>query len=183
MKLKFLVFTVLFFGLTYSAMAQVKYSNRNMLELMNLARADGKKFIDSILNPYLEANNVPRTSYVRSLITDLKKTKNIQPLKLDTELNGTARAWAIESGKKGVIGHRNIKKRLYVLNRGAMAENCTYGDESDLEAIMSLLIDEGIKGVGHRKNILNPAYNYVGLGSAKHKEYGTCVVMNFAERK
>lgn len=182
MKLKFLVFSVLFLGVVYSSSAQTRFSNRKMLSLMNLARADGKKFLDSIVYPYLKENNIEKTSYVRSLISTLKKTKGVQPLKLDKELNQTAKAWAVESGKRGEKGHRNIKKRLYKLNRGSMAENCTYGADSDLEAIMDLLIDEGIRSLGHRKSILNPTYKFIGMGSSTHKVYGTCVVQNFASR-
>jgi uncharacterized protein YkwD len=46
---------------------------------------------------------------------------------------------------------------------------------------MALLIDDGIKSLGHRKNILNAGFHFVGIAIEPHKTYGTNCVMDFAE--
>jgi len=61
-----------------------------------------------------------------------------------------------------------------------IAENCDYGSTEPLEIVMSLLIDDGIASLGHRKNILHPGLNYVGIAIEKHKTYGVNCVMDFS---
>ncbi len=52
------------------------------------------------------------------------------------------------------------------------------GREHALQTIMGLIIDDGVKSRGHRKNIFNPAYKYVGIYAVKvGDKYST--VMNF----
>jgi uncharacterized protein YkwD len=47
---------------------------------------------------------------------------------------------------------------------------------------MQLLIDDGIESLGHRKNILEPKYQWIGIAIEPHKTYRTNCVMDFAER-
>jgi uncharacterized protein YkwD len=161
-----------------------RIDQREVARLLNFARNDGPKFVKEVVMPYLKENGTKRTSYVKSLIKTLNKTKGVEPLKGDKVLGQKAKEWALESGRKGVKGHGNIKKRLFYLisKKGAMAENCTYGNYTALDAVMSLLIDEGISSLGHRKNILNPIYQKVGIAYAKHTRYGIVLVMNFSVR-
>ena len=151
---------------------------------MNAARKDGPAFVKNIVKPYLKETETSKTSYVNSLIRTLNKTKGLEPFKIDPILERKAKEWAVSSGKKGIVGHGNINRRLYYLikEKGSMAENCTYGNYTAIDAVMDLLIDEGIRGLGHRKNILNPAYVHIGIASANHKSFGVVVVMNFSEK-
>jgi uncharacterized protein YkwD len=89
-------------------------------------------------------------------------------------------------GEKGKVGHTSsngttfenrIRKKV---KSGMIAENCDYGYSEPLDIVMSLLIDDGITNLGHRKNILNPSLNYVGIAIEKHKTYRTTCVMDFA---
>ena len=57
-------------------------------------------------------------------------------------------------------------------------ENCSYGYSRGIDVVMQLLIDKGVKSLGHRKNLLS---NSVGMGASiqPHKTYAHCAVLDF----
>jgi uncharacterized protein YkwD len=60
-----------------------------------------------------------------------------------------------------------------------MAENCDYGNNKAFDIVMSLLIDEDVPSLGHRENILDPEYKYVGTSIQPHKRYDWNCVIDF----
>ena len=52
-----------------------------------------------------------------------------------------------------------------------------------VEIVITLLIDEGVKGEGHRINILNEEFNSVGVAIYPHKTYKTNCVIDFGKMK
>ena len=54
-------------------------------------------------------------------------------------------------------------------------ENCSYGFNEALTIVITLLIDEDIEGVGHRKNILKESCNSVGSPFVPTKPTGSTV--------
>lgn len=44
-----------------------------------------------------------------------------------------------------------------------------------------LLIDDGLTSRKRRKTLLDPIYNYVGIGTSYHEKYGTVTVIILAE--
>ena len=65
---------------------------------------------------------------------------------------------------------------------GKMGENCSYGYNDSESIVMSLLIDEGVASLGHRKNILSKDFKRVGVAIGKHPTYKYCAVMDFGGR-
>jgi uncharacterized protein YkwD len=63
---------------------------------------------------------------------------------------------------------------------GSYAENIHYGDCEPVLVVISLLIDDGVRSRGHRKTILDPAFNFTGVSIGKHKIYGQMCVNTFA---
>jgi uncharacterized protein YkwD len=162
---------------------------KEVLELLNAVRTDPKKFIDTHALPYIEANKFSKNRYAKSLVQDLKKTKPMAALQLSDGLTKTARNHAKDMGTTGKTGHESpdgtpfhIRVRKQSKAQGMIAENCAYGQTSALDFVMQLLIDDGIESLGHRKNILEPTYKWVGIAIEPHKAYRTNCVMDFAER-
>jgi uncharacterized protein YkwD len=162
---------------------------QQVLDLMNIARINPQGFLTEYLSPYLEKHNLTENSYAVSLMNDLKIRGKVSALQLSPALITTAKAHAIDMGTKNKIGHTSSKgvtfdKRLRerAKAKGTVAENCDYGNAEPLDIVMSLLIDDGIENLGHRKNILEPRLNYVGIAIENHKKYGVNCVMDFAER-
>ena len=78
-----------------------------------------------------------------------------------------------------------MKKRFAPLRGNpyqGWAENCSYGYQDALSIVITLLIDDGIKDLGHRKNILNESYNSVGVAIRPHKKYRVNCVIDFGNQ-
>ena len=103
----------------------------------------------------------------------------------EPDLTAIAMGHAIESGKTGHTGHKDFKQRFepYMGNPYQhVGENCSYGYDTAIDIVITLLIDEGIKDVGHRKNILNESFNSVGVSIRPHKRYRNNCVIDFGRQ-
>lgn len=155
---------------------------KKVILLTNLARYDGKLFSESFLKDFLQDQKPNR--FTKSLFRDLEKIKNLPMLVPERDLNEIARGHAEISGKRGTTGHQRFEKRFNpVMGKyNAVAENCAYGFENALDNVLQLLIDEGINSLGHRKNMLNPDYNSIGVSIQDHKKYRFNCVMDFGRK-
>jgi len=171
----------------FCAIATYCYSQtEEVLKIMNEVRTDPQVFLQTRLLPFVKENDLESNSYAKSLIEELKVAKPKNPLQTSSELEKLARGHALDMGEKGKVGHNSsngttfenrVRKKI---KTGMIAENCDYGNSEPLEIVMSLLIDDGITSLGHRKNILHPSLNYVGIAIEKHKTYGMNCVMDFS---
>jgi uncharacterized protein YkwD len=145
----------------------------------NLARINGVKFVNTVLIEYLRDTSI----YELSLLRTLESQKTIDPLKNGLLLTSMAKYYAKYAGKRGLVGHINFNKRFSLLihMKKTVGENCTYGQTTGLNALMSLLIDENIPSLGHRKNILDKNFKKVGVAFYRHKKYNINAVMEFSD--
>lgn len=158
---------------------------KKVLTIMNLARIDGKLFSETILPGYVEQNGLQNNSYVKSLYRDLKKTKDLVPLVPEKDLTSIAQGHAKNSGESGHIGHKDFKKRFEPFMGNpytGVGENCSYGYATAVDIVITLLIDDGVKDVGHRVNILNPEFNSAGVAIRPHKGYRYNCVIDFGKK-
>jgi uncharacterized protein YkwD len=158
---------------------------QKVILFMNMARHNGSLFAETFVKTYVEENQVEKTSYLRSLYRDLAKVSELKPLFPEEDLTAVANWHALKSGKTGHVGHRNMKKRFEPLRGNPYyewGENCSYGFDEALTMVITLLIDEDIEGVGHRKNILKESYNSVGVAIRPHKTYRVNCVMDFGQK-
>lgn len=173
---------------TLNTAADTEYLNeeeKKVILFMNMARQNGPLFSESFLETYMQENQLENSSYIRSLQRDLKKAKGLAPLFPEKDLTAIAQGHAVRSGEKGTTGHNEFKKRFEPLMGDPymhVAENCSYGYERAIDIVLSLLIDEGIKSLGHRNNILAPDFNSVGVAIRPHKSYRVNCVMDFGSR-
>jgi len=155
---------------------------KNLIFYTNLARMNGPLFEKTILEQYLE-DKIP-TSYTRSLRRELKKLEPLSILAPEKDLYNVAKGHASLSGKRGTTGHQRFEKRYGPLmgKYNDVAENCAYGYEDPMVILIELLIDEGIRNLGHRKNLLNPNYNSLGVAIRPHKKFRYNAVMSFGRK-
>ncbi len=63
---------------------------------------------------------------------------------------------------------------------GMWGENLACGHFGAREIVMALIIDDGLLGRKHRKNIFNPAFGYAGAAVGPHATYRTICSTEFA---
>ena len=158
---------------------------KKVILFMNMARFDGPLFESTFLQSYLQEKQQENNTYTRSLRKDLKKISGLSPLIPEKDLTSVAQGHARKSGEKGTTGHQDFNKRFEALLGNPynhVGENCSYGYEQAIDIVISLLIDEGVKSLGHRKNILADDFNSIGVAIRPHKSYRTNCVMTFGSR-
>ena len=158
---------------------------KKVVLFMNLARLDGKLFAETILTEYVRSNGIADNAYLKSLYRDLRKLGSLDPLIPQDDLTSIAQGHATASGKSGHVGHKDFKSRFepYMGNPyNNVGENCSYGYAKAIDIVVTLLIDDGVKGVGHRVNTLKPEFNSVGVAIREHKTYRYNCVIDFGKK-
>lgn len=114
----------------------------------------------------------------------LKKLSPVNALALHEILNSTALKYADLLARRKQLSHTAdgtpfTRMRNAGYKGSAMAENIACGSDqlynalinpqsSAIEFVKMLIIDVGIKDVGHRRNLLNPVYRSVGFGFGRN---------------
>lgn len=163
---------------------------KNIIFYCNLARIDGKLFSETFVPYYLDSTNTKTDSYVTSLISDLKKVKNFPLLQPAKDLYEEAKEHASDMGKTGKQGHNTSTGIPFTKRMSKLAEkyegegeNCNYACSRGFDVMMDLMIDRGVSNFGHRKNILNEKYLFVGVSIQNHKKWNYNSVMDFGEKR
>jgi uncharacterized protein YkwD len=115
--------------------------------------------------------------------------RNVRPLPPVILSAGMCRAAADHCAEQigGQVGHFGSGRsspgnRINRYGRwiGACGENLSYGQKSARAIILTLIIDDGVRSRGHRKNIFNPSFNFAGAAVGRHARYQTVCSIDFA---
>jgi uncharacterized protein YkwD len=127
------------------------------------------------------------TRAVDEAIAFLEKHKPERELASSLGLSRAAKDQALEQGKSGATGHSGAggsspfdRMNRYGTWSGTAGENISYGADDARGIVIQLLVDDGVPSRGHRANIFNEAFAYVGVGFGKHPTYGAVCVLDFA---
>lgn len=111
---------------------------------------------------------------VTALVNEERAKAGISPLVLDLKLNKTAQRHSEDMVENNFFNHTNLSGQSPFdrmaedgISYMAAGENIAYGQRTPEEVMNSWMNSEG-----HRNNILNGAYNKIGIGIAV-TEYGT----------
>ena len=115
--------------------------------------------------------------------------QSAQPLPALTNSPGMSRAAADHCADQanGGFGHAGSDRShagqriaRYGSFSGGWGENISYGKSTARDVVIALIIDDGLPGRKHRKNIFNPSYNFAGAAFGPHARFGTMCSMDFA---
>lgn len=155
-------------------------SEKEMIWILNMMRKNPSLFASTVVKKYPDQSGRTRLKNVREYKSLLKALEKQQPLSIlipDSLSFVSARCHAVESGKKGYVGHERQSKDCKSVTH-FMGECCQYGEENPLDIVMSLLIDEGVPSLGHRKIFLG-SYDKIGVSVQPHKQYRVNTVLDF----
>lgn len=173
---------------------------RNVLAELNRARTnpqDYAKTVEALLNRFekkrlrlsggMKINTKEGPKAVKQAVKALKKTSPLPALRSSEGLSQAANRHVIDQGPSGKTGHSGTKGQTLTQRvapfgtwQKKLGENISYGMPTATDVIVQLLVDDGVKGRGHRKNILDPGYATVGVACGPHKRYRTMCVTDFA---
>ena len=136
---------------------------------INYVRTNPRKFNHEVLAPFLKQFPEVKNAYSKSLSAYLLSIMPVGLLFPEEKLTKAAITHATDLGKNGAsISHKStsgdsFQQRMGKLPFNNIAENIYEGRRSPLEAVISLLIDNGVKNLGHRQNILSADMKYIGV--------------------
>jgi len=153
------------------------WSQKRTILYMNLARQDGRKFLDLVANPYFEKHpDLKRHLYPAS---QLSRAKDLSMLYPSFRLWCAAFPHAIVSGLVGMEGHQGMDFRMGLfLNIGMTGENCSYGYFRGLNVALQLM-----NSPPHCSNILEDEFSRIAVAKMPHIKYGWNAVNTFSGPK
>jgi uncharacterized protein YkwD len=117
----------------------------------------------------------------------LKTLSPTAPLQEAKGLYHAARDHAVDlggSGKTSHVGSNNSRMNERIERYGdwdhSLAENIAFDDANARDIVIGMLIDDGNKSRGQRRNMLNPEFKFFGVAVAKHAKHKWVTIINFA---
>lgn len=153
---------------------------QQVLEEINLLRSDPAAYAQYLPGVIRGA----RPADVAAAVAALKAASPAPPLTFNQSLAGAAISHADDIGPAGLTGHTGTdgstlgaRIREFGLIASLTAEELSYGQGSARAVVVQFVIDAGVAGAPHRRDLLNPVFRMAGVGCGPHKSFGKmCVI-------
>ena len=192
MRLSFLAAATLLFPLCFTQAKEntsvpepERVSAAAVLRELNLARENPSLYATFVAEsrPF---HMIEHGHAVDEAVRFLKKARPLQPLTLSTGMSRAAADHCAEQ-VEGQLGHDGGDRsspgdRISSYGNWSVGwgENISYGQKTARGIVLTLIIDDGVRSRGHRKNIFNPKFNYAGAAFGPHARYRTVCSIDFA---
>jgi len=117
----------------------------------------------------------------------LEKQKPAGALGYSRGLSLAARDLVAPQGASGGFGHRGPDGSMpsdRIERHGnwesVIGENIAYGQSTARDVVAAFIVDDGVPGREHRKNLFNAAFHVMGVDCGPHSTYGTTCAITFA---
>jgi uncharacterized protein YkwD len=174
------------FALFFPTAARAADYGAEVLAEMNLARTQPQAYAQVVALSARRGREGDRS--VKEAVRFLQKAKPLPPLADSGGLRASALAHVLDSGSRGTRGHQGSdgshtwdRIERYGRWSGLVGENILYGVASPRDAVVALIVDEGVRGRMHRENIFRKNFRLVGIASGPHATAGTVLVTDFAQ--
>ncbi len=158
----------------------------DVLAEMNLARTQPQAYAQIVAQTARPGREGDRA--IQEAVRFLQKARPLPPLADCDALRSSARDHVLDSGSRGMRGHNGsdgsrLGTRIDRYGRwmGSIGENISYGQNTARAVVIQLIVDDGVRGRGHRANIFHKGFRLVGIASGPHASYGSMVVTDFAQ--
>ena len=109
------------------------------------------------------------------------------PSALSRGLSLAARDLVAPQGASGGFGHTgpdgstpSERIERHGQWESVIGENVAYGQRTARDVVAAFIVDDGVPGRGHRKNLFNAAFHVMGVDCGPHSTYGTTCAITFA---
>ena len=164
---------------------QEQISATAVLRELNLARENPKLYA-TFAAEARPLHMIERGHAVDEAVRFLSKAHPLPPLTLSP---GMCRAAADHCAEQvaGQLGHDGGDRSSpgdrisrYGSWSTTWGENISYCQKTARGVVLALIIDDGVRSRGHRKNIFNTKFNYAGAAFGPHARYRTVCTIDFA---
>jgi uncharacterized protein YkwD len=177
-------------------------NERAVLEELNLARTrpseyasyveDHKRNFKGPLVVVIDGRKPTRTlegiAAVDEAIAFLKKVNPVPALSASRPLTLSARDHVKDIGPRGITGHAGSdgsqpidRIGRYSRPRTTSGEVITFGSVTARSIVVQLIVDDGVAGRDHRRNLFEPAFRLAGIAIAPHRTYEQVCVVDLAD--
>jgi hypothetical protein len=174
---------------------------RGVLAELNRARTDPQGFaadLETRLQYYrgyvyrapgsdIGLRTVEGPDAVREAIRVLRATRPLPALRLSRGMSLAAADHVRDQGPRGGTGHTGrdgstaaARVSRYGRWYATISESIQYGRGDAREVVEDLLIDDGVRDRGHRRNALDPNVHVAGVACGPHAVYGQMCVIEHA---
>jgi uncharacterized protein YkwD len=199
--MKTLVFTLCLLMIGIDICGAQSSLERGVIEEMNLARTNPRAYAGYLKEYrklyrgkyiYPQGNNVriatsEGLSAVDEAIRFLMRQQQVAPLQYSSGLAEAAADLVEDQCTSGDTGHSgrvsgSMDRRIERHGKwqGSIGENISYGYDDARLVVIQLIVDDAVRGRGHRKNMFNPAFRRAGVACGSHAEYGAMCVIDYA---
>jgi uncharacterized protein YkwD len=120
-------------------------------------------------------------------IAYLKAAQPLAPLGVSKGMSTGAKDHILDLVRTGTTGHRGSDGSLpdqrlarYGNLQGAVAENIAYSAATAREAVLGMIVDDGVPTRGHRLNLFNPGFRAAGVAAGQPSNGVAMCVIDFA---
>jgi uncharacterized protein YkwD len=152
---------------------------------INLARENPKLYA-SFAEESRPFHMIEHGRAVDEAVRFLKHARPLPPLALSSGMSRAAADHCAEQigGQLGHDGNDRSSPGDRISRYGAWSttwgENISYCQKTARGVVLALIIDDGVRSRGHRKNIFNPKFSYAGAAFGPHARYRTVCTIDFA---
>lgn len=174
------------FALLASPAFAADFSDEVIAEI-NLARTAPQQYAQIVASQGGRGPSFEGPSAVAEAVRFLEKQRPLAPLTVSEGIRNGALAHVLDMGPTGGQGHKGHNgsqpwDRMARFGKwfGGAGENIDFGQHDARSTVIRLIVDDGTRGRGHRKNIFNGSFRVAGAAAGFHATYGSMCVIDFA---
>lgn len=157
----------------------------DVLTTLNSVRTNPQGFAAGMgSRPTIRGIGASDWNEARNYLNDLDA---LPPLEFSPALNDTALLHALDIGANGLTSHTGSNGSTLggrIRDRGMVvtmpAEELSFGQTKPTDVIIQLIVDAGVPGKPHRRDLFNPVFILGGVGCARHTQHGQVCVINLS---
>ncbi|MEA3209209.1 MAG: hypothetical protein QOE70_2266 [Chthoniobacter sp.] len=158
-----------------------------VLDEVNLARTAPQAYARHLAERAPAWRGIEGSRAALEAVNFLQRARPLPALAWSDGISRAALSHVLDIGARGGRGHAGSlgespwdRMARFGKRQGLAGENIAYGQREAREIVIALIVDDGVRGRGHRANLFSRNFSVAGVAVGPHAGYGTMCVMDFA---